>query len=57
MHNENSENHGGVTISCAYGYALSSDYDEITMKGLLAQADKKMYEKKAQMKAKDTYID
>ncbi|TAH72841.1 MAG: diguanylate cyclase [Anaerolineaceae bacterium] len=39
-----------IIISYAYGYAMSSSYKEITIKGLLAQADKEMYKRKAQMK-------
>ena len=37
-------------ISYAYGYAMSSNSDEITIKELLIQADNKMYQRKAQMK-------
>lgn len=46
-HNENGND---VKISFAYGYAMSSSFDENTIKELLAQADMKMYERKASMK-------
>lgn len=37
-------------ISYAYGYAISSDYENINMRMLINKADKNMYDKKVEMK-------
>jgi diguanylate cyclase (GGDEF)-like protein len=39
-----------IQISFAYGYAMSSNYNDITIKELLAQADIGMYAHKAKIK-------
>lgn len=39
-----------IKISYAYGYAMSSSYEVITLNVLLEQADNEMYQRKAQMK-------
>lgn len=47
-HNQNTNN---IEISLAYGYAISSNYDHITINELLDQADINMYKLKSIMKA------
>lgn len=52
-YNENEDN---IQISFAYGYALSNGYEGVTMQLLMDIADKKMYEKKSEMKKGEARI-
>lgn len=49
--------HTDMPISYAAGYALSSDFDECTMRTLLAGADKNMYINKNHMKLEEAALE
>lgn len=58
LYNINKHNieNDSMLISFAYGYALSSTIDDMTIRTLLTQADKEMYKHKAKIKNINSFV-